>query len=77
MDEIVELTRKIDNATTDSERASLLVSRGRLLWKIDHRREAINDYSEAAELDPEGPASALLEHSMEIINFFNPDLYNP
>ncbi|MCM1336282.1 MAG: hypothetical protein NC187_04500 [Candidatus Amulumruptor caecigallinarius] len=74
---IAELTAKIQGTANAQSKADLLVSRGKLLWSLQRRREAINDYTEAAALYPAGPAPALLEHSMEILNFFNPDLYNP
>lgn len=56
---------------------SLLIARGKLLWSLGRRGEAMTDYSAAARIDPEGPARLLLEHSGSIMDFFNPDLLNP
>ena len=57
--------------------AALLVERGKLLWRMNRRGEAISDYEKAAAIDPDGPARLLLEHTNDIMDFFNPDLLNP
>lgn len=57
--------------------AYLLAERGKALWRMDRRGEAISAYEQGAQLDPEGPAAMLLDHSREIMDFFNPDLLNP
>jgi predicted TPR repeat methyltransferase len=51
--------------------------RARLHWALGHRAEAITDYGTAAELNPDGPAATALEHINGIMDFMNPDLYNP
>lgn len=51
--------------------------RGRMSWRLGDRRSAINDYTHAAELDPNGPAVTALEQTRAIMDFFNPDLLNP
>ena len=53
------------------------LERARLNWKLGRRREAINDYYKAAELDRDGPARQALEHISGIMQFYNKDLYNP
>ena len=68
------LNRKIAESADD---ASLYVERGKLLWRLNRRGEAISDYERAAALDPAGPGGLLLEHSNNIMDFFNPDLLNP
>lgn len=55
----------------------LLTEKGKLLWRLDRRGEAMSAYEQAARLDPDGPAGLLLEHSNSIMDFFNPDLLNP
>lgn len=57
--------------------AALLLERGKLLWGLDRRGEAISAYEQAAAIDPHGPAAPLLEHTRAIMDFFNPDLLNP
>lgn len=73
-----ELTRIIEDAAMPAgERADAYVKRGRLRWKAGDMRGALNDYNAAAELDPEGPGTELAAHTVEILNFYNHDLYNP
>lgn len=55
----------------------LLTEKGKLLWRLDRRGEAMSAYEQAARLDPDGPAGLLLEHSNSIMDFFNLDLLNP
>lgn len=61
----------------DGNNASLYIERGKRLWKLGRRGEAISDYRRAAALDPDGPGRLLAEHSDAIMDFFNPDLLNP
>ena len=69
-----ELNRLIE---AEPDNATLYVERGRELWRIGRRGEAMSDYQRAAALDPEGPGKLLAEHSDRIMEFFNPDLLNP
>jgi len=71
---LADVDRRLAVAPDD---ASLLVERGKLLWRLDRRGEAISAYEQAAAIDPEGPAQPLLEHTRAIMDFFNPDLLNP
>lgn len=71
---IVELNKIID---ADNYNSDAYFERGKLNWRLGRRREAINDYSRAAELNPKSAASEALRHTMDIMSFFNPDLYNP
>lgn len=59
------------------QRAELLVARGKIFWKEGNLRQALCDYNEAAELDPEGSGKELAENAADVFSFFNPDLYNP
>ena len=40
-------------------------------------RLALNSYSEAMELNPASPAKDAYDSVMEILEFYNHDLYNP
>lgn len=60
-----------------AEHAVLLAQKGKLLWRLGQRGEAISAYEQSARLDPDGPGTPLLEHSRAIMDFFNPDLLNP
>lgn len=62
---------------TSSEYGALLAEKGKLLWRMDRRGEAMSAYEQGAQLDPDGPAALLLAHSRSIMDFFNPDLLNP
>lgn len=57
--------------------ASLHIARGKALWRLGRRGEAISEYSVADRLAPDGDARTLLDHSAAIMDFFNPDLLNP
>lgn len=74
LEALLEMERE---AMTDTDKALLLAEKGKLLWRIGKRAEAISAYEQGAALDPGGPASLLLAHTNEIMDFFNPDLLNP
>lgn len=57
--------------------AAALAEKGKLLWKLGRRGEAISCYEASAQEDPAGPGALLLEHSNGIMDYFNPDLLNP
>lgn len=71
---LAELNAAIEASPNE---ASLYIKRGMLYWQADERGAALTDYNHALALDPEGPARQLLEHSNEILDFYNHDLYNP
>lgn len=73
-DAIIELNNFI-NGHPDCDEAYFL--RGKLYWRLEDKRNAMNDYSRAAELNPESPATRALENAQDIQTFFNPDLLNP
>ncbi len=73
-DDALEL---LDRALADKSDADLYYRRGRLLWKLGHKTQAMSDYSRAVDLDPSSPAAAALEMARDIMDFFNHDLYNP
>jgi len=75
---VEEALSALDRALEASpDDAVLLVERGKLRWRTGRRAEAISDYEKAAAIDPDGPARLLLEHTGDIMDFFNPDLLNP
>lgn len=39
-------------------------------------KDAINNYTRAIELNPDSPAVALRKNCIEILNFYNTDMYN-
>ncbi len=50
---------------------------GKIYWKQGNWKLTIENYLKAIELNPESPARQAYNVVMEIINFSNPDLYNP
>jgi Flp pilus assembly protein TadD len=51
--------------------------RGKVYWRIGQRAQAITDYERATQLNPLSPARHALNQSRDIMDFFNPDIYNP
>jgi DNA-binding SARP family transcriptional activator len=76
-EQLEALAALMPSAATDKERALLLAEKGKILWRMNRRGDAISAYEQGAQLDPDGPASLLLAHSQSIMDFFNPDLLNP
>ena len=72
--EIERLTAVIDGGGAD---ASVYYNRGRLLWRLGRRGEAMSDYEKSAALDPASPAVEALRMCNDIMDFYNTDLYNP
>lgn len=57
--------------------AAALAEKGKLLWKTGDRAGAISAYEASAQQDPDGPGALLLEHSRQIMDFFDPNQLNP
>lgn len=75
---IADALEAADNALADTPAdPALIFLRGKILWRLGRRSEAMTAYAEAAELDPAGPARRALEHAADIADFFNPDILNP
>ncbi|MCM1028367.1 MAG: tetratricopeptide repeat protein [Pseudoflavonifractor sp.] len=75
IEEAVEAASRLLEANPSS--AQLLFLRGKALWRLGRRAEAMTDYAGAVALDPSGPAAKALEHARDIAAFFNPDMFNP
>ncbi len=52
-------------------------AKGIVYWKQGNWKLTIENYLKAVEINPTSPAKQAYEMVMEIINFSNPDLYNP
>lgn len=67
------------NDTLDSEpqNDAAWFWRGKLHWRMGNRRQAINDYTKAVDINPISPARRAIELGQDIDNFFNPDIFNP
>ena len=51
--------------------------RGNAYRQLGDWGKAMGSYLEAAERDPDGPAKQAYAHALEILDFYNHDLYNP
>lgn len=71
---INQLTKTIE-LHPDDDKAHF--ERGKLLWRMGRRADAMNDYSAAADINPSSPAAMALEQARDIDDFYNHDLYNP
>lgn len=71
----IEALDKIIADNPDNEEA--LALRAQNLWKVNRRREAINDCLVAIKLNPESKAKVLLDYAYSILDFYNKDLLNP
>lgn len=78
-DRLDEALAAADKAIASESNASaqLLFLRGKILWRLGRRSEAVSSYAAAAEIDPDSPAARALEHARDIDAFFNPDMFNP
>lgn len=65
------------NSNGDALLAAALAEKGKIMWKLGDKGEAISCYEASAQEDPTGPGALLLEHSNGIMDYFNPDLLNP
>ncbi len=73
-EEIDRLSERID---ANPEDADAYYRRGTLRWRLGQRAGAMSDLNRAAGLAPDGPAPVALSNLNAIMDFFNPDLYNP
>ena len=74
-DDAIELLDAYLTTHPDSDEALYL--RGRAHRKAGCTREALNDYLASAALNPDGPAARAYRMEIEILDFYNHDLYNP
>lgn len=51
--------------------------RGNYFRRVGNYQEAMNDYLEAIDLDPNSPAVQAKEMLDDIMNYYCKDLYNP
>ena len=51
--------------------------RGNAYRQQGNMRQAMNNYLESMDLDPDGPAAQAYRAIQEILNFYDHDLYNP
>lgn len=74
VEEAVAAARESMGGDNDSQ---LLYLMGNAYMKQGLRKEAMNAYRKAAEINPEGPAVEAGRMIDQIMAFYNKDLYNP
>ena len=57
--------------------AQLFYLRGNAYRQLGNWGKAMSSYLEASERDPEGPAKQAYQQALQILDFYNHDLYNP
>lgn len=77
MSEELSLEQLNELIAANPQDADAYYRRGRLYWKLGQRGAAISDYNRSAAIDPNGPGAVAAEQAMSIMNFFNPDQFNP
>ena len=70
---IEQLSQYIQLDSTDDEPYYLL---GNAYRKQGNWQQALNNYLEAIERNPESPAVQAHQMMMDILNFYNKDMYN-
>ena len=71
---IEQLTAYIQSDTTDNDEPYYLL--GNTYRKQGNWQLALNNYLEAMERNPESPATQAHKMAMDILNFYNKDMYN-
>ncbi|MDD5869856.1 MAG: tetratricopeptide repeat protein [Bacteroidales bacterium] len=75
VDEAIEQLNAIIEKRPNDD--ALYFVRGNAFWKLGDRKHALDDYATATELNPDSPAAIAYKHALEIMDFFNKDMYNP
>lgn len=74
IDEAITLLEKYISGNQTSDEAFYLL--GNAYRKKGNTREALNSYLQAIELNPESPAQQAYNMLMDILNFYNKDMFN-
>ncbi len=67
----------VENEDNKRYVAQLYYLRGSGLHRMGEQRMAMNSYLESIDRDPNGPAKMAYNNIIEILDFYNHDLYNP
>lgn len=74
-DEAIELATEF-LTQTHAPKDQLYYLRGNAYRKKGDWQHALNDYLEAITINPESPAKHAYDMAIDILNFFNKDMYN-
>ena len=78
-DKIAEAKSLLDSLIADDDTELKDIAfylRGNAYRRGNNWKEAIDDYTQAVELNPDSPAKALREDCIEILDFYNKDMFN-
>lgn len=76
-EKINEAMIKIDEIISENPNQEIAYYlKGNIYRKQQDWQKAINNYSQAIELNPSSPANEARTMCIEILNFFNTDMYN-
>ena len=70
----------IENMETENNKmiiSQVFYLRGNAYRQLGDWGKAMSSYLEAAERDPESPAKQAYQQALQILEFYNHDLYNP
>lgn len=76
IDEAMQLVNDLLNAEATKEKDKLYYIRGNIFRKKSDWHQAMNDYQKAIDLNPQSPALNARKALLEILNFYNKDMYN-
>lgn len=74
IDEAIRLLDEYIEVHKESDEAYFL--RGNAYRKKEDTRQALNNYLQAMELNPDSPARQAYNMLIDILNFYNKDMYN-
>lgn len=77
VDEAIKLLSEDIDALDVDQRAHAYYLLGNAYGKLANWRCAISCYCHSTELVPDGPAAEAYRRAIEILDFYNHDLYNP
>lgn len=72
-----QLQALTDEIASNPGNADALYRRGALNWKLGRHGAALSDFNASAAIDPDGPGAVAARGVRGILDFTNPDLYNP
>lgn len=75
LDEAIRLLELAIKEEPQNEKAYFQL--GNIYRKLENWKEAINHYLRAEEINPDSPAKNARLMILDILNFYNKDLYNP
>lgn len=67
----------LENEDNKKQLAQLYYLRGNGFHRLGEQRKAMNSYLEAIDRDSQSPAKMAYNNIIEILDFYNHDLYNP